>query len=53
VRGAAQTLASKKKEQELLKWSAAEESALVKANLLLGAAEGIAAQEGEEKGPYQ
>ena len=49
VRQAAQTLAAKKKEQEVLKWSAGEESALVKANLLLGAAEGIAAQEGEEK----
>lgn len=49
VRGAAQTLASKKKEQEVLKWSAAEESTLVKANLLLGAAEGIAVQEGEDK----
>ncbi len=49
VRGAAQTLASKKKEQEVLKWSAGEESALVKANLLLGAAAGVAAQEEEEK----
>jgi thioredoxin-like negative regulator of GroEL len=49
VREAAQTLASKKKEQEVLKWSAAEESAFVKANLLLGAAEGIAAQEGADK----
>jgi len=33
----------------VLKWAAAEESVLVKANLLLGAAEGIAAQEGDEK----
>jgi len=49
VRQAAQTLASKKKDQEVLKWSAAEESAFVKANLLFGAAEGIAAQGGEEK----
>jgi hypothetical protein len=47
VRGAAQTLASKKKEEAVLKWSAAEESTLVKANLLLGAAEGIAAQDTE------
>lgn len=45
VRAAAQTLATKKKEQEVLKWAAAEESPLVKANLLLGAGEGIAAQE--------
>ena len=53
VREATQTLASKKKEEEVLKWSVAEESAFVKANLLLGAAEGIAAQEGEEKKHYQ
>jgi hypothetical protein len=53
VRGAAQMLALKKKEQEVLKWSAAEESELVKANLLLGVAEGIAAQEGEEQRQHQ
>lgn len=53
MRAAAQTLASKKKEQEVLKWSAAEESAFVKANILLGAAKGIAAQEGEDKKQYQ
>ena len=53
MRAAAQTLASKKKEQEVLKWSAAEQSAFVKANILLGAAKGIAAQEGDDKKQYQ
>ena len=49
VREAARTLASKKKAQEVLKWSAGEESGFIRANLLLGAAEGIAAQDGTDK----
>src|SRR5579859_122932 len=47
ARAAAKTLASKKKDEEVLKWSAAEASGFVKANILLGAAEGIASQETE------
>jgi hypothetical protein len=47
ARNAAQILASKKKDEDVLKWSAAEESALAKANLLLGAAQGIAEQQPE------
>ena len=47
ARAAAKTLASKKKDEEVLKWSAAEASGLVKANILLGVAEGIASQETE------
>lgn len=47
VRNAAKTLASKRKDAEVLKWPAAEGSVLVKANILLGVAEGIALQETE------
>jgi hypothetical protein len=45
ARDAARILGSKKKDEDVLKWSAAENSALVKANLLLGVADGIALQE--------
>jgi hypothetical protein len=47
ARSAAKTLASKKKDAEMLKWSATETSVLVKVNILLGVAEGIASQDAQ------
>jgi tetratricopeptide (TPR) repeat protein len=48
VRNAAKALALKEKDDEVLKWSAAESSALIRANLLLGLADGIASQKPED-----